>query len=232
MSRQNTHVTTISLCDTCVCRVVRMAIRWNADVFAGCKDCAIGRKSGNVKLGVNTSRHARAFHARGTHVSSTGTKPNEYTIKWCCTGWPIIFTRVSSSDEIQRQWRLLFEDICRCNVRTFRFLGIKDSLESHGSPFFFYLRHDMTLRVIEIILLCILLWSEWGIPICLSATLYKLCDFSCHLGSSPIRANTSQTSRNSSHVSLISFLEIINFKTCLAYDRCVCKRKSRILSKK
>lgn len=29
--------------------------------------------------------------------------------------------------------------------------------------------------------------------VCLSATLYKVCDFSCHFGSSPIRANTSRS---------------------------------------
>lgn len=61
-----------------------------------------------------------------------------------------------------------------------------------------------------------LLQSEWGISMCLSITLYKLCDFSFYFGSSPIRANTSRKLGNSHTVSYILFRKIIiiNFKTC------------------
>lgn len=49
-------------------------------------------------------------------------------------------------------------NVCRCNTKAPRFLWIKNSehpTRESRSPFFSYLRHDMTLRVIEIILLCI-----------------------------------------------------------------------------
>lgn len=117
-------------------------------------------------------------------------------------------------------------NVCRCNTRTLRFLGIKDA-------------EQPTTRRITVLSFLLLFATRYDttrhrnhsdvysavirVGDCLSATLYKLCDFSCHIGSSPIRANTSRSLATSHIVSPISFLKIviINFRTRHAYDRCM-----------